>query len=261
MKIVVFGANGPTGRLLTRQALAAGHHVTAVTRHPATFPELPEGPGALRVCAGDVFDKDEVAAAVAGQDAVVSVLGVPFTRRPVDTYSVGVGHIVAAMAVTGVERLVCVSSSTMAPPPDQDGGIVFRRAVQPFVTGVIGRTVYDDMRRMEALVRTCDRDWTIVRPSGLFAAGHVSDYRIAEECAPGRFTAREDLADCLLRQATAPAGGGGRALAVTTVTGQPSLLGMLWREGVRGGAGRPGPNAAGAADPHGGSAALAGRVG
>ena len=32
MRIVIFGANGLTGRLLTEQALAAGHHVTAVTR-------------------------------------------------------------------------------------------------------------------------------------------------------------------------------------------------------------------------------------
>ncbi|HAM26149.1 MAG TPA: NAD-dependent epimerase, partial [Microbacteriaceae bacterium] len=37
MKIVIFGANGPTGRLVTAQALAAGHSVTAFTRHPAQF--------------------------------------------------------------------------------------------------------------------------------------------------------------------------------------------------------------------------------
>ncbi|WP_275937058.1 hypothetical protein [Arthrobacter sp. Hiyo1] len=34
MKIAVFGANGPTGRILTAQALDAGHVVTAVTRRP-----------------------------------------------------------------------------------------------------------------------------------------------------------------------------------------------------------------------------------
>ena len=38
MKLVVFGANGPTGRLLTRQLLDADHTVVAVTRRPATFP-------------------------------------------------------------------------------------------------------------------------------------------------------------------------------------------------------------------------------
>ncbi|MEV6257249.1 NAD(P)H-binding protein [Nocardia sp. NPDC051911] len=38
MRITVFGANGPTGRLLTGQALDAGHEVAAVTRRPDSFP-------------------------------------------------------------------------------------------------------------------------------------------------------------------------------------------------------------------------------
>jgi putative NADH-flavin reductase len=38
MKSVIFGANGPTGRLATSCALAAGHTVVAVTRQPREFP-------------------------------------------------------------------------------------------------------------------------------------------------------------------------------------------------------------------------------
>ena len=38
MRLVIFGANGGTGRLLTRRALDAGHSVVAVTRHPEQFP-------------------------------------------------------------------------------------------------------------------------------------------------------------------------------------------------------------------------------
>jgi len=38
MDIVIFGANGQTGRLLTRRALDKRHSVTAVTRHPDDFP-------------------------------------------------------------------------------------------------------------------------------------------------------------------------------------------------------------------------------
>ena len=40
MNIVIFGANGPTGRLLTEQALAAGHTVTAFTRHATHSPSV-----------------------------------------------------------------------------------------------------------------------------------------------------------------------------------------------------------------------------
>ncbi|MEU3227249.1 NAD(P)H-binding protein [Streptomyces sp. NPDC006976] len=41
MRIAVFGANGPTGRHLTDQALAAGHEVVAVTRRPGSLPARP----------------------------------------------------------------------------------------------------------------------------------------------------------------------------------------------------------------------------
>ncbi|MFJ9352182.1 NAD(P)H-binding protein [Streptomyces sp. NPDC101237] len=63
MNIVVFGANGPTGRQVTAQALAEGHTVTAVTRRPERFPA---GDARLRVAAADVFDPAAVSRAVAG---------------------------------------------------------------------------------------------------------------------------------------------------------------------------------------------------
>lgn len=38
MKIVVFGADGLTGRQIVAQALAGGHEVTAFVRSPAKAP-------------------------------------------------------------------------------------------------------------------------------------------------------------------------------------------------------------------------------
>src|SRR5690349_17793638 len=102
MKIVIFGANGVTGQILTKQALAHGHRVTAVTRHPETFPL--QSPS-LKVMNGDVFDLSAVEQAVTGQDAVLSTLGVPFTRKPIRIYSQGTDHIIQAMRRNGVRRL------------------------------------------------------------------------------------------------------------------------------------------------------------
>ena len=229
MDVVIFGANGPTGRLATGAALAAGHSVRVVTRHPGTFPDLA---GDLRVIAGDVFDPAAVEAAVVASDAVISALGVPFARDPISVYSVGIDHIVEAMGRQGVKRLIAVSSSTMEPDPDQEGGIVFRKVLQPYVVGTLGRTLYDDMRRMEARLRESDLDWTVVRPSGLFHAGEVTSYRVAERHLPGRFTAREDLADLLVRELD-DSDHVRRAIAVTTVDRSPSMVQLIWREGIR----------------------------
>ncbi|MEJ3405382.1 NAD(P)H-binding protein [Rathayibacter sp. YIM 133350] len=224
MRIVVFGANGPTGRLVVDQAAAAGHVVTAVTRHPDGFPT-----SGVRVLGGDVLDPAFAMRAIEGQDAVLSVLGVPFGRRPVTVYSTGIANILAGMRAHGVRRLACVSSSATDPSAGAHGGFFFERVLQPIIVNTIGRTVYADMRRMEALVRTTDLDWTIVRPSGLFDAPAVSDYRIGENHVAGKFTARADLAAVLVRQVDDDAYVR-RILAVSTAEGEPSLGETIMRE-------------------------------
>ncbi|MHA7987659.1 NAD(P)-dependent oxidoreductase [Rathayibacter sp. CAU 1779] len=229
MNIVVFGANGPTGRLLVRLALERGHDVTAVTRAPQTFPLEHAN---LRVEHGDVFSSGSIGPLLAGQDAVLSALGVPYGREEITTYSVGARVMLAAMAEHGVRRLVCVSSSAVDVAAGPHGGFFFERVLQPFVANVLGRTLYDDMKRMERIVADSDVDWTVMRPSGLFDADTVSDYRIAERYLPQKFTSRIDLADAMLRQLD-----DGRFVrttaAVGTVTGAPSVAQLMMREAFK----------------------------
>jgi putative NADH-flavin reductase len=195
MRITVFGANGPTGRLLTAQALEAGHRVTAVTRQPNAFPLHH---AQLDVVGADVLDPAAVDAAVARQDAVLSTLGVPARKEPITTYSRGAANIIAAMSRHRARRLAVVSSSGVDPHPYSDAGLLFNRLLLPYVTQVLGKTMYDDMRRMEAVVQASDLDWTIVRPSGLYHLPSVTNYSVVEGQADGRFTARVDLAASIL---------------------------------------------------------------
>jgi putative NADH-flavin reductase len=231
MNIVIFGANGPTGQLVTKQALAEGHAVTAATRHPETFPLRS---ARLQVMRADVFDLSDVEQAVAGQDAVLSTLGVPFSFKPITLYSQGTAHIVQAMNHSGVRRLVCVSSSVTDPQTryhDTGGGFLFENILKPIIINSIGRTTYADMQRMETLVMNSDLDWTIVRPSGLFETPAVTHYQVAEAFISGRSTSRADLADCMLQQLTTDQYLH-KAVAVATFSVQPNLLKLLWREGT-----------------------------
>ena len=228
MNIVVFGANGPTGHLVTKQALAWGHTVTAFTRHPETFPLRHER---LRVMGGDVFDLSSVEQAVAGQDAVLSSLGVPYSRKPITVYSQGMAHIVQAMNHAGVRRLVCVSSSALDPQArshDTGGGFLFEKILKPIILDRLGRTTYADVQQMETLVMNSHLDWTIIRPSGLFEAEAITDYQVAEAYI-GRFTSRADLADCMLHQLTTDQYLR-KVVAVATVSVQPNMLKLLVRE-------------------------------
>ncbi|GMA24933.1 hypothetical protein GCM10025864_26920 [Luteimicrobium album] len=117
---------------------------------------------------------------MAGQDAVLSSLGVPYSRQPVTVYSTGATNVVAAMRQHQVRRLVCVSASLTDPTLGPHGGFFVDKVAGPLVA-YFGRTVYADMARMESLVRASGLDWTVMRPSGLFETGHVTDYRTAED--------------------------------------------------------------------------------
>ncbi|GGK91152.1 NAD(P)-dependent oxidoreductase [Nocardia jinanensis] len=226
MRIVIFGANGPTGRLLTTQALEAGHDIVAFTRRPDEFPMAHDR---LTTVGGDVYDPAAVEQVVAGADTILSALGVPFSRKPITTYSAGIGNIVAAMHRHAVRRIAVVSSSAVDPHPYPDAGFVFNRMLQPFITGILGKTLYGDMRAMEALLTASDLDWTIVRPSGLFDLPHITDYTVATQRADGRFTSRADLAACLLRLAESD-----RyvrtVIGIVTTTDNPGMLDLIRAE-------------------------------
>lgn len=91
MKLVVFGANGATGRLLTEQALVEGHSVTAFTRHPETFPLRQDR---LPLMRGDVFELAAVEQAVCVLVLVIALalpilLPVFHFPKPTGPYAIG----------------------------------------------------------------------------------------------------------------------------------------------------------------------------
>jgi putative NADH-flavin reductase len=228
MRTVIFGASGPTGRRLTAQALAAGHEVVAVARRPDA---IAPRPGLIRVTA-DVTQPASLDAAIAGGDAVLSVLGVPPSRKPISVYSHGVTAIGAAMRRHGVRRLLAVSSSVLDPRWRPSGEHFFNYVLDPLVNRRIARTAHHDMRRMEAWLRSSDLEWTVVRPAGLFSHPEVTDYQVAEDVADGLFTARSDLAAAMLAEMAADRFVR-RAMAVITTAVRPSIPRLIWQEVIR----------------------------
>lgn len=195
-RLLVLGANGPTGRELVRQALDRGHEVHALTRRPDAFPIRHDR---LHVLAGDATDRAVIDDAVLRTDAVICTIGTKFTRHEVDVYSTSAHLLITAMAKYDRRRLIVVTSSGVAPSqhrrgPVQKGSYVLARRT-------FARTVYDDMARMESYVSTSDLDWTIVRPPGLTNTPGEG-YATQETEINGAFCARPDLALMLLDQLT-----------------------------------------------------------
>jgi putative NADH-flavin reductase len=201
MRLTIFGATGATGTCLVRQALDAGHEVTAVVRDPArlTVPAQPR----LHVITADVMDPASISPAVADADAVITAVAPhgtgPGTLRRDTTRS-----IMQAMRKTGARRLLFISGSIVA---DEGESPYLRYLLKPIVRHSFLRHVNADFLAAEQEIRASDLDWTIFRPPSLTNKPARGTYRVAtDRNLPRCFTiTRADLAACMLSALDDPA--------------------------------------------------------
>ncbi|UFR02898.1 NAD(P)H-binding protein [Streptomyces sp. Go40/10] len=193
MKLTVFGATGGIGRELVRQALDAGHEVTAVVRDPA---RLGVTGGRLEVVRSGLTDPEELRGAVRGRHAVLSGLGAR-SRKDAGVATRLTRTVLAAMEAESVRRLLVVSAGPVGPAPVGDGPL--DRAVRGLVSAIL-KDVYADLREMEAELARSGTDWTSVRPPRLQDKPLTGRYRTVVGGFPprGRFIARADVAHAML---------------------------------------------------------------
>ena len=188
------------------QALAGGHEVVALARHPEKLGSRP----VLTVVEGNVLEPEMVTQTVRGADAVCCVLG-NTPDNPEMVVSLGTANVIAAMKVHDVRRLVVVSSLGIGDSRDQLP-LAFRLVFKA-VPGM--RMAMADKEAQEKLVRESGLDWVIVRPGGLIDGPRTGKYThgLEKKIVAGRI-ARADVADFVLRQ-TADDAYLRRAVAVT----------------------------------------------
>ncbi|MFB7914112.1 NAD(P)-dependent oxidoreductase [Streptomyces sp. NPDC056061] len=201
MRITVFGATGGVGRELVRQAVAAGHEVTAVVRDPARLPVRLSEVRVRTVTRLD--DSEELREAVAGRDAVLSGLG-SRGRRADGVAEQLTRSVLRAMEAEGTRRLVVVSAAPVGPRPADDPLVdrLVRKAV-----GAVLKEVYADLTRMEAALAASATDWTSVRPPKLTDGPLTGRYRTVIGGSPrsGRTVSRADVAHAMLALVDDPA--------------------------------------------------------
>jgi len=158
MKLLVFGATGPTGIQILEQALAGGHEVTAFARTPS---KIQLHNARLRVVSGNVLDESAVDRAMAGHDGVLVALGTKLDGKD-RTLSTGTRHILKAMSAHGVHRLV-IESAWGSGDSAQYGGFFLNKIIRPFLL----KHPYAEHEIQERDVAASDLDWTVVRPGRL----------------------------------------------------------------------------------------------
>jgi putative NADH-flavin reductase len=195
MRVTIIGATGGTGVEVTRQAVAAGYEVVAVVRDPSRMPVT--GPRVVRAA---IDDPGALAAAIRGSDAVVSALG-PRRGEQTGVLASGARATIAAMAETGVKRLVVVSASGFF--VEEGESLLVGKIAKPILRRVLRDNVADT-REMEKLVSASDTDWTIMRPSQLTNGRARGKYKTEIDRYAGPRIDRADLAQAILAALSDP---------------------------------------------------------
>ena len=196
MKIIVFGASSKSGLEVVRQAVAAGHAVTAFVRDTVKLGTPAAG---VTVVQGDATDAAAVAAAIAGQEAVISLIG-PTQGGPKSVATAATGNILTGMKQHGVRRLVVASVAGIPAPGDNRGALagVIGGAIKLFM-----RDAYADREQQLALLQSSDLDWVAIRLPRL-TDDPASGYQLGfPNPGPGLVVSRADLAAAMLDQVTA----------------------------------------------------------
>jgi len=173
MRIAIIGASGYIGSFIRDEALARGHQVTAIVRHPE---KITVWNPRLTVVKADIL-KDKVDELVKGHDAVISAYS-PGRSSP-DIYN---EHIKGAKAIingvkkSGIKRLLVVGGAaslevapgvqlidTMSPEQVTDGMLATRE------------TLY-------MLKKENELEWTFLSPPASIAPGErTGHYRVGKD--------------------------------------------------------------------------------
>ena len=206
MKVIIFGATGPTGREIVSRALEKGHDVTAFARNPKGLGiEEEEG---FRIATGDVLQPKTVDRAMVGQQAVLCAIG-PRARTgtgetPTNVVSVATRHIIEAMEQTGTKRLVTLSSVGVGDSRGKrQAGFFFGFFQEAILIPLFLKAQFRDKELQEEIVRESSVEWVIVRPTSLVNRPAGGKYKVAKsgEVVPGRIS-RADVAAFMVDQLT-----------------------------------------------------------
>lgn len=180
MKLAVFGAAGRTGRQVVEQALAAEHHVTAFVRDRS---RLALQHDRLQVIEGDARDAQAVEGAVAGADAVISVLALMAPEREPEL-SETTSTIVDVARRSGVRRIVVTANNDVL--TDRE------------VTGEYAAHAREH-RRNRATLDESGLDWTIGAAPWVTDDPPAGSYQaVVDAGAPGKRLGAADFASWAL---------------------------------------------------------------
>ena len=174
MKIAVIGASGNIGSFIRDEALARGHQVTAIVRHPEKITvQHPR----LTVVKADIL-KDKVEGLVKGHDVVISAYNPGWSNPDIYNEQIkGYKAIISGVKKSGIKRLLVVGGAgtlEVAPGVQLLDTVTFPENIKGGVLAT--REVLYMLRKEREL------EWTFLSPPSSIASGErTGHYRVGKD--------------------------------------------------------------------------------
>jgi uncharacterized protein YbjT (DUF2867 family) len=184
MRVVIAGGHGKIALLLERLLAGRGDQAVGLIRNPAHVDDVQAAGAEAVICDLEAASADDVAALLAGADAVVFAAGAgPGSGAPrKDSVDRAAAVLMADAAErAGVRRFVQVSSMGAGTPPRPGSEEVW-------AAYITAKTAAEDD------LRPRDLDWTILRPGGLTDAAATGRIQLAPSPVPRGTVPRADVA-------------------------------------------------------------------
>lgn len=182
-------ADGRTGKLVVREALARGHAVVA-----GVYGANPFAPhDNLRVAPCDGRKLADVRQLVRGCDAVVSVIG-HVKGSPADIQTVTIANTIAAMDELNIRRFVSLTGTGVRLPGDKI--TLIDRILNLAVSLIDPARVKDGVAHVK-LLQQSDLDWTVIRVLKLQNV-RAQGFTLREHGATKNYVSRADAAKAIV---------------------------------------------------------------
>jgi putative NADH-flavin reductase len=173
MRIAIIGASGFIGSHVRDEALARGHQVTAIVRHPE---KITVRNPRLNVVKADIL-KDKVDELVKGHDAVISAYSASRSSPDIHNEHVkGAKAIISGVKKSGIKRLLVVGgAATLEVAPGVQ--LIDTMSPEQVTDGMLAtkETLY-------MLKKEKELEWTFLSPAASIAAGErTGHYRVGKD--------------------------------------------------------------------------------
>ena len=182
-KVLILGAYGQIARVATDLFLKETDAQLTLYLRNAKRLKHPGHADRVRIVEGDVLDEKILKEAIAGQDVVYANLSGSLEQQA--------RYIVESMKVTGVKRLIFISSM----------------GIYDEIPGERHGSILDPYRNAARVIEASDLDYTILRPAWLDNRNEIA-YATTQKGEPFKnpsaTVSRKSVADLVVRLATTP---------------------------------------------------------